>query len=186
MRRTCLMASIETVTITSGRPSGSRRLGGLRSRRSLAAVVAFLAAVALGIAGAIAYYLPSGHDSIASLGPPPISLSPTGSAPIPGQPAGDTTVPFHDFAMVGQKFEPEWLIRVKRVYWTEIGALWADATMPTNSHERAFVVEKICQKLSEYVTNGAKRDWRGVSVRTVDGAELITRANPTDTCRLAG
>lgn len=78
--------------------------------------------------------------------------------------------------MVGQKFQPEWLIRVKRVYWTENGALWADATVPTSPGERAFTVEKIRLKLAEYVTNGAKRDWRGL--RPHGGADHAGEPRP--------
>ena len=88
--------------------------------------------------------------------------------------------------MVGEPFTPEWLIRVKRVYWTDDGALWADATMPRNPPERAFTIDKICQKLSEYVTDVVRRDWPGISVRSVGGEELLTRATPSDPCRPAG
>ncbi len=114
----------------------------------------------------------------------PLSSTPTGSSlTAASPPTGDQTQAFYDFAMVGRTYPQEWLVRTKRVYWTDTGALWADATMPANARERTFTIESICQKLSEYVTAVARRDWQGISVRAVDGAELITRANPTDPCR---
>lgn len=130
--------------------------GGLRS--------AFVVAVVLCVGASLARYV---------------------GAPVPNstqrpRPA-DLTPAFHDFAMVGQRFPPEWLVRVKRVYSTGTGALWADATMPGRRPGRVFTIEAICGALSDYV---ARHGWRGVSVRTLAGAELLTREKPADTCRL--
>jgi hypothetical protein len=98
-------------------------------------------------------------------------------------PTGEVTEPFRAFANEGEPFPPEWLVRTKRVYWVDGGALWADATMPSAPRERVYTIEQICLKLSEYVTERLRLDWHGVSVRTTDGQELLTRANTTDPCR---
>jgi hypothetical protein len=103
----------------------------------------------------------------------------------PPAPTGDATAAFTAFAREGEPFPPEWLVRTKRVYWADGGALWADATMPSVRAERLRTIEQICLKLSEYVTERLRLDWHGVSVRTTDGQELVTRANPTDPCRPA-
>ena len=151
---------------------------------SYAAWLAFIAALIACIAGAIAYYLhPSRTADVASPGPPPITVSVAASRPV-GNTAEDPAVGFRNLAMVGQKFTPEWLVRVKGVYWTGTGALWAETTMPNSATERVFTIEKICQKLTEYAQSTG-REWHGVSVRAVGGAELHTRAQPTDSCRPA-
>jgi hypothetical protein len=103
----------------------------------------------------------------------------------PPAPTGDATEAFRAFAREGEPFPPEWLVRTQRVYWAEGGALWADATMPGARAERLRTIEQICLKLSEYVTERLRLDWHGVSVRATSGQELLTRANPTDTCRPA-
>jgi hypothetical protein len=98
-------------------------------------------------------------------------------------PTGDATEAFRAFAREGEPFPPEWLVRTQRVYWADGGALWADATMPSVRAERLRTIEQICLHLSEYVTERLRLDWHGVSVRSPDGRELLTRANPTDPCR---
>jgi SAM-dependent methyltransferase len=171
------------------RPAGFREdcFGSAAVTRTL---LALLIAVAAAAVAAVVYLIAapdndSAGNSVAASVPP--SPPPTGSSPAAAPPpTADQTQAFHDFAMVGRTYPQEWLVRTKRVYWTETGALWATATMPANPRERTTTIESICQMLSDYVTTVAKRDWHGVSVRTVDGAELITRANPTDTCRPAG
>ena len=159
-----------------------------RREQSARRLLAFMIAVAICIASSIAYYLGGpDRDNVSSPGPPTISgdvVVPDSTRPAQ-PPTGDVTKALRDFAMLDQKFEPEWLIRVKRVYWSGNGALWAEATMPTYPTEKAFTIEKICQELSEYVVKVVRRDWPGVSVRTTSGAELITRVKPTDTCRPA-
>jgi hypothetical protein len=100
-------------------------------------------------------------------------------------PTGDATEAFRAFANEGEPFPPEWLVRTKRVYWVDGGALWADATMPNAPPERVRTIEQICAKLSEYVSERLRLDWNGVSVRTTDGKELLTRTNTTDPCRPA-
>jgi hypothetical protein len=152
-----------------------------------ATVIAFMAAVALCIGASILYYLnlSADHEQVTSPGPPPIVSEPTSPAPA-APPARAITTEFRDFAMEGEPFTPEWLIRVKRVYWTDDGALWADAMMPRNPPERVFTIDKICQRLSEYVTDVVRRGWPGISVRSTDGEELLTRAKPSDPCRPAG
>jgi len=149
-------------------------------------LAAFLAALVLCITASIAYYLNPSAERIASPGPPPITvptLTPTPADAGP-EPAGtDVTARFREFALVGEKFSPEWLIRTKRVYWSPEGSLWADASMPRNPRERTFTIESICQKLSAYVVEVVRRDWPGISVRDEKGAELITKARSSDGCR---
>jgi hypothetical protein len=148
-------------------------------------------ALIIGVSASIAYYLnPSEErDRITSPGPPPLAAlsptpAPTASAPAAGPaPGTDVTAPFWEFALIGERFPPEWLVRIKRVYWSPQGSLWADAGMPGNPRERAFTIEMICQELSAYVVEVVRRDWPGVSVRDEDGAELITRARSSDGCR---
>jgi hypothetical protein len=163
------------------------------SRSGLTALMTALAAVAvlaaLGI-GLLVLVDTDGSGRVTDGPRPPATDGPApprpadGAAP-PAAPTGDVTRDFYDFAMINQKFAPEWLVRTKRVYWTADGALWANATMPRNTPERLRTIEQICGKLSEYVTGVARRAWRGVSVRAEDGTELLTRANPQDPCRSA-
>jgi hypothetical protein len=112
---------------------------------------------------------------------PGASAGPAGQA----QPSGEVTEAFRAFANEGEPFPPEWLVRTKRVFWADGGALWAEATMPRAAAERVRTIEQICVALSEYVTDRLRLEWHGVSVRTADGQELLTRANTTDSCRPA-
>jgi hypothetical protein len=150
---------------------------------------AFLAAVILCIGFSIAYYLnPSAdHERVTSPGPPPLSGLSLPPSPSPAGPAAgtDVTAEFKEFAVIGRPFPPEWVIRIERVYWAKGGGLWADAAMPKNPRERDFTIEKICGSLSSYVTDVVRRGWPGVSVRDAAGAELITRARPSDSCEPA-
>jgi hypothetical protein len=151
-------------------------------------LIAFLAALILCITASIAYYLnPSAdREPLTSPGPPPLTAPTPTTTPagVAAEPAGtDVTVRFREFALVGEKYPPEWLVRTKRVYWSADGSLWADATMPRNARERAFTIESICEELSAYVMEVVRRDWPGVSVRSEKGAELITKAGPADSCR---
>jgi hypothetical protein len=150
-------------------------------------VIAALVALIACVTASIAYYLnPSQErDRITSSGPPPLAAQSPTATPIAAGPAPgtDVTAPFRQFALTGEKFAPEWLVRIKRVYWSPAGSLWADAGMPRNPRERTFTIETICQKLSAYVVEVVRRDWPGVSVRDEDGAELLTRERLADPCR---
>jgi hypothetical protein len=147
-----------------------------------------MAAVALCITASIAYYLNPSADQerITSPGPPRLTAPSPTTTPVDAapEPAGtDVTARFREFALVGEKFPPEWLVRTKRVYWSPEGSLWADASMPRNPRERTFTIESICQKLSSYLVEVVRRDWPGVSVRDEKGTELITKARSSDSCR---
>jgi hypothetical protein len=81
------------------------------------------------------------------------------------------TEEFRAFARGDRPAQPEWLFRVKQVYWTDSGALWANTQMPTVARERAFTIDKICQALSDYASTVARQPGRGASVRNLDGTE---------------
>jgi hypothetical protein len=160
----------------------------------LGARIAFLIAVlAAGLAAAAVLYVvvfatAEPRDPPERNGPAaqPAASEERGAAPAKQPPpSGDVTEAFRAFANEGEPFPPEWLVRTKRVYWVDGGALWAEATMPRAAPERVRTIEQICVKLSEYVTERLRLEWHGVSVRTTDGQELLTRANPTDPCRPA-
>lgn len=148
--------------------------------------LAFLAAVvAAGACSAVVLFNVVLSPTDSGEPPKPNGQAAAGEAPgeQPAAPTGDVTEPFRAFAVEGEPFPPEWLVRVQRVYWAGGGALWADAAMPRAPAERVRTIEQICLKLSEYVTDRQRLAWHGVSVRAVDGAELLTRTDPAGPCR---
>ena len=139
------------------------------------------------VTASILYYFGAEDpDVVFSEGPPPIAgaeASPSPSPTIPAVADPDQTTPFRDFAMVGERFAPEWLVRTQRVYLEDDGRLVAEAKMPNNPRERRRTIEDICLELSDYVTEGLGREWAGVSVRTVAGADLHTKDAPDGSLR---
>jgi len=139
------------------------------------------------VGASILYYLGADDpDAVLSEGPPPIA-GPRIPSPSPTEgPAEDVepdqTAPFRDFAMVGERFAPEWLVRTGRVYLDDDGRLVAEAKMPDNPRERRRTIEAICLELSDYLTEGLDREWTGVSVRTAAGADLHTKDAPDGSC----
>jgi hypothetical protein len=169
--------------ISRGGPPGLDRVPG-----GWFTLSAFAVALIACIAASIAYYLnPSAaEDELAA--PPSISAPPTAAAPGRAEstdPSGTTSTvdveEFRAFAMGDRPFPPEWLVRVKKVYWTDSGELRANAQMPSIARERAFTIQNICEALSNYVAE-AGRPWHGVSVRDLDGDEVRTRVQQTDSC----
>ena len=83
------------------------------------------------VAASILYYFGANDpEAVFSPGPPPIAGVAAASPSAPSAPARDVdpdqTTPFHDFAMVGEKFAPEWLVPVERVYFADDGRLMAE------------------------------------------------------------
>jgi hypothetical protein len=144
---------------------------------------AFAAALIVCVTAAIFYYLNPSAAEEELAAPPSVSTPSSGpTVAVPGRPDPDVDIEeFREFAMGDRAFPPEWLVRVKKVYWTEGGELRANTQMPSVARERAFTIENICDALSDYVT-AAGRPWHGVSVRDLDGDEVLTRARPTDPC----
>jgi hypothetical protein len=130
------------------------------------------------------YFAADDPEVVLSEGPPPIAGAEASPSPSPtAEPVDpDQTVPFRAFAMVGEKFAPEWLVRTQRVFLEDDGRLVAEAKMPNNPRERLRTIEAICLELSDYVNEGLRRDWAGVSVRTVAGADLHVKDAPDGTC----
>jgi hypothetical protein len=96
----------------------------------------------------------------------------------------DVTESFFEFARRDEPFPPEWLVRVARVRWNDDGSLWAYTSLPDDQRQRRTTIETICEKLTAYV-DAAGREFAGVSVRTAEeGAELLTRPDLDDDCRL--
>jgi hypothetical protein len=163
-------------------------MSGLRGSSWWIAAGAGTALVVCVAASILHYFGADDPEAVFSPGPPPIagvaaaSPSPPSAPSVPAKDVDpDQTTPFHDFAMVGEKFAPEWLVRVERVYFADDGRLMAEAKMPNNPRERRRTIEAICLELSDYVT-GLHRKWSGVSVRTIAGAELHTKDAPDGSC----
>jgi hypothetical protein len=161
-------------------------MSGLRGSNWWMAAAAGSALVICVGASILYYFGADDPEAVSSPGPPPIAGVRAESPSPPSAPAKDVdpdqTTPFYDFAMVGEKFPPEWLVRVQRVYFADDGRLMAESKMPNNPRERRRTIEAICLELSDYVTTGLRREWSGVSVRTVAGAELHTKDAPDGTC----
>ena len=111
---------------------------------------------------------------------PSVSVSatslPSGPPPAEGdQTQADQTQAFRDFAVLDTVRPPEWLALVTSVYRAEDGMMWAITRWPAGYVDRGRNVQAVCGVLSSFVLRTAGGEFSGVTVRAVDGSELVTR-----------
>jgi hypothetical protein len=110
-------------------------------------------------------------------------LAPSGPPPAEGdQTQADQTQAFRDFAVLDTVRPPEWLALVTSVYRAEDGMMWAITRWPAGYVDRGRNVQAVCGVLSSFVLRTAGGEFSGVTVRAVDGSELVTRKVQEDSC----
>ncbi len=77
---------------------------------------------------------------------------------------------------------PEWLALITTVYRAEDGMMWAVTRWPAGYVDRGRNVQAVCGVLSSFVLRTAGGEFSGVTVRAVDGSELVTRKVQEDSC----